>query len=222
MVFNKFLQSRHIPPFFALAKDHPGLWAHVPAGPFSSEAELADLLQAKPPFIGAGTLTYAVIDTTRPATDPSIDADGQFAGMISYMNSNFSNRATEIAAIFVLPPFQRTHVTTNAVGLMLQHAFKPASEGGLDLVRVSWQTGSTNAASLRLAERFGFQREGLLRWHMPFRNGQSEGKQGNGAKGLPPGSEENDLWRDTVVFGLCWDDWAEGGAEKTLALMERR
>jgi hypothetical protein len=69
-----------------------------------------------------------------------------------------------------------------------------------------------------VVEWFGFQREALLRWQMPFENGKLKGKQGKEAKGLPPGSGRNDLWRDTVVLGLCWDDWAGGGAGEDVSI----
>lgn len=49
-------------------------------------------------------------------------------------------------------------LATEAVGLLLQHAFD-----GLNLERIELRAATTNTASIRLAERLGFVREGVAR-----------------------------------------------------------
>ncbi|KAK3174563.1 hypothetical protein OEA41_001809 [Lepraria neglecta] len=114
------------------------------------------------------------------------------AGIMAYMNSSTTNMSIEIGYVITLPPFQRTHVTTNGVGLLLQYALDPPSEGGLGLRRVEWMTSSANSASIRTAERTGFEKEGLLRWHRVFPGGAAGGKVDNN-KEMPRSGQETDL-----------------------------
>lgn len=130
------------------------------------------------------------------------------------------NACTEIGLVVVLPAYQRTHVASNAVGLMMQYALNSPGEGGLGLRRVVWHTSSMNGASQRVAEKFGFKKEGVFRWHMFFEKGRRFGKVGNG-RGLPPGSDVDDLWRDTVVYAFCWDGWDESARGVVKGLMDR-
>jgi RimJ/RimL family protein N-acetyltransferase len=197
----------------------------MPSGPYPTDEALQQALETETPFNQSGTLTYAIIDKTRPASaEDDVDDQGQLAGMVSYMNSHAANRTTEIGCVVILPAFQRTHVTSNVVGLLLRHAFRArddSADSGLGMVRVVWQTSSVNAASLRVAERFAFRHEGVLRWHRLFPDGRRNGKLGNGEAVMPPGTGVHDLWRHTVVLALCWDDWV-GGADRTaVALMDR-
>lgn len=163
-------------------------------------------------------ILYAVIDKTLPKSKE--DEDGALAGILAYMNTSAVNLSTEIGCVITLPSFQRTHVTSNAVGLLLQYALEPASGGGLGLRRVQWQTSSMNTSSIRTAERMAFKMEGVLRWDRIFHGGKAKGKIGNGCR-LPRGSED-DLARDTVLFSLCWDDWEQGAKEKVQAVMDRQ
>jgi len=213
-----FIPSIHAPGYFALSSSHPELYAHIPFGPFATEKELVDefiegIVQPKNDF-----LLYAVIDKTRPNSKE--DEEGALAGVIAYLNTSTANLSTEIGCVITLPPFQRTHVTSNAIGLLLQHALELPSNGGLGLRRVQWQANSVNAASLRTAERMGFKMEGILKWDRIFYGGKAKGKVGNGRE-LPRGNND-DLGRDTALLSLCWDDWEEDARVKVQAAMDRR
>ena len=123
--------------------------------------------------------------------------------------------------MIVLQEFQRTHVASNAIGLLLQYALDPAEKDGLGLRRVQWECASENGPSMRVAERMGFVKEGVLRWHVVHWDGVARGKVGN-RRGLPKGGGEGDLGRDTVIYGLCWDYWEGGERERVQAIMDRR
>ena len=186
----------------------------MPVGPFTStDSFLTDFIEGvvRP---NHQMILYAVIDKTRPPT--SVDKEGALAGFLSYLNTSPVNQSIEIGYILTLPPFQRTHVTSNAVGLLLNFALNTTVEGCLGLRRVQWRTSTANNASMRAAEKFGFQKEGVLRWESIFPGGRSKGKQGNGRHG-PPGANDGDLARDTVVFSICWDDWFVSGKKEQVA-----
>jgi RimJ/RimL family protein N-acetyltransferase len=70
---------------------------------------------------------------------------------------------TLIAFVITLPPFQRTHVTTNAIGLLLMYALD-LPPYGLGLRRVQWQANRLDTKSIGIAQKFGFKLEAILRW----------------------------------------------------------
>ena len=213
-----FQSARHASAFFRATSAHPDIYAHMPSGPFMTEADFAKFLdeRANP---NPAWLTLAVIDKTQPPSTE--DDEGALAGMMTFFDTSAEHLSAEIGYVVTFPQFRRTHVTTNAVGLMLQYAFAGEDEGGMGLRRVQWKANAANAASIRVAERMGFRHEGVMRWHFVFRDGVSKGKVGNG-RALPKGSREGDLGRDTVMLGLCWDDWEDGVREKVFRLMERK
>ena len=96
-------------------------------GPYETKEEFIQKFIEEMSNAKTDMLTYAVIDKTQPPSDE--DEEGALAGMISYMSSSTVNLCTEIGFVIVLPPFQRTHVTTHAVGLMLQNAFISVGDG---------------------------------------------------------------------------------------------
>lgn len=190
----------------------------MPFGPFATERLLVDYLVADWVDADPTRMLYAVIDKTHPPSPE--DESGALAGVIAYLNSSAPNLSTEIGFIVILPPFQRTHVTSNAIGLLLQYALEPGSTGGLGLRRMQWQCSTMNAASQRTAERMGFRFEGILRWDRVYAQGRTMGKEGHG-RDLPPGANTDDLGRDTVMYSLCWDDWEQGMREAVQAIMDR-
>ncbi|KAG1728591.1 GNAT family acetyltransferase [Suillus paluster] len=215
-----FKASIHSSPFCAIAPAHPELWAHMPAGPFQTVQDFdTDFLQAIV-HPDPGMVLFAIIDKTKPSS--VADEEGELAGIMSYMNSSSVNLCTEIGYIVILPPFQRTHVNSNAVGLLLQYALELPSHGGLGLRRVQWQCSSMNAPSIRAAERLGFKKEGVMKWHRVYHRGNDTGKVHNG-RDFPRGSHgEQDYARDTVILSHCWDDWEQGGRETIQTIMDRR
>jgi RimJ/RimL family protein N-acetyltransferase len=107
----------------------------------------------------------------------------------------------------IFPAFQRTHVATNAIGLLLLYALDPPPAGGLGLRRVAWQCHEGNEASKKAALRMGFEFEGVARWQRVFPRGTvalpvAALAARNGTKGEMPG-------RHTAMFSMVWDEWDE-------------
>ncbi|KAG9093971.1 hypothetical protein FRC06_011292 [Ceratobasidium sp. 370] len=69
----------------------------------------------------------------------------------------------EIGYAIVLPAYQRSFVSTHAIGLLLRYALDLPADGGLGLRRVQWQTHADNAPSIRAARRMGMKLEGIMR-----------------------------------------------------------
>ena len=129
-----------------------------------------------------------------------------------------TNLSVKIGFLVILPPFQRTHVITIAVGLLRYVLDLPtASPPGLGLRRVQWQTSDQNDASIRVARRMGFKREGLLRWDRVFLGDQ--GKVGNSEDIREGDPRPGTLGRHTLMFAICWDNWENGRRERVAWLM---
>lgn len=216
-----FAPTIHSAAFIAQTVDRPDLFAHVPSGPFTLEQLNAEFtLQADSilSFANPNVFAFAIIDKTRPPS--AEDPDGELAGMASFLNTSPVNLSTEIGMIVILPRYQRTHVTSHAVGLLLNHAFAAREEGGLGLVRLHWHCSAANEASVRVAERMGYERVGVIPYHFRFPKGKLLGKVGNG-RALPPGADPDDLWRDTMVLSLSWDLWEKEAKGKVRRAMDR-
>jgi RimJ/RimL family protein N-acetyltransferase len=81
--------------------------------------------------------------------------------MGSFMRCDAANGVVEIGNIWMSPGLQKTREATEAVFLMIRHAFDD-----LGVRRLEWKCDSLNAASRKAAERFGFDFEGIFRQHM--------------------------------------------------------
>lgn len=101
-------------------------------------------------------------------------------------------------------------------------SYTGSSSVNLGLRRVQWQCSSMNAPSIRAAERLGFEKEGIMKWHRVFHGGKERGKVHSGRELSRGGLGEQDYGRDTVVLSHCWDDWEQGGREKIQAIMDRQ
>ncbi|KAG6333477.1 hypothetical protein ID866_5614 [Astraeus odoratus] len=218
--------SAHADLFFQGLAAHPELFQFLPFGPYGSAAELTRDLIAGRIAPDPSMVLYAIIDKARsPLHSSSLPSPSQvdFAGTIGYLNTCPTHLKTEIGFIIVLPPFQRSHVTTNAIGLLLQYALNSPSDSGefpgLGLRRVQWQANELNLRSIRVAERMGFKREGTLRWDRVLPSGK--GKPGNGAQIREGDPKPGTLGRHTVMLAICWDDWEEGGKGEVLRMMAR-
>lgn len=193
----------------------------MPPGPFTTASQLEAEFTSESPtsilsFSNPESFAFAIIDKTRPPSPE--DAEGELAGTLSYIRTSPVHLCTEIGFIIILPPYQRTHVAKNAVGLACQYAIDPVEKGGLGLRRVDWRASTSNKASVGLAERMGFRFNGVIPWHIRFVKGVLKEKVGNG-KSLPPGSDPEDVWRDSAMLSITWDEWEGGVREKVLEVI---
>jgi RimJ/RimL family protein N-acetyltransferase len=162
-------------------------------GPFSTLSDFLTWLENRIRS-DKGNVAFAVLDKTQ-------SADHQFAGTIGLLNTSPDHLHTEVAFVFTLPPFQRTHVTTHAIGLLLQWCFEE-----LKLRRVQWQANECNEKSWKAAMKMGFTKEGVSRWQMVLPVGKLHG-------GLLPreGDPKPDCpGRHSIMLAVCWDDWENG------------
>ncbi|KAK0440605.1 acyl-CoA N-acyltransferase [Armillaria borealis] len=180
------------------------LYDFVPFGPFKDEEEFIASFWNKRMKDNIGMTMFAVYDRTKPE-------ESAYAGVVGYLNSSAEDLVTEIGFVIIAPAFQKTHVTSNAVGLLTKYALDMPEDGGLGLRRVVWQASAANIASVRTAKRMGFQQEGILRWHRAWPTSKTRGANGTRVRKGDPKEEAFPLGRDTAILSICWDDW-EGGA----------
>jgi len=211
-----FIPAVHGELYFQGSKDHPEIYDFLPFGPFATCKDFIVPVMNNRVQPNPGIIVFAILDKT---TLNKESGEPAFAGMIELLNTEPQHLSTELGFAITLLPFQRTHVTTNAMGLMLMWCLDPPKNGGLGLRRVQWQTNMLNEASKRSAERMGFKMECVVRWERALPPGK---------EGLPWGSsivgEDGKVQypgRHTAVLALCWDDW-EVEREKIIKEMERR
>ena len=109
------------------------------------------------------------------------DAQGEFAGMTTFMNVDAANRRVEIGSTWYSPRVQRTPLNTQAKLLLLTHAFET-----LECIAVEFRTHWFNQQSRRAIERLGAKMDGVLRNHQLGPNGSL---------------------RDTVVYSIIASEW---------------
>ncbi len=107
---------------------------------------------------------YALWATGAAASDDpayyAIRGPGGWAGVASFMRIDRAHGVIEIGNIALSPTLQRTVAATEAIHLMLDHAFAAGFR------RVEWKCNARNAPSRRAAARYGFTFEGVFRQHM--------------------------------------------------------
>jgi RimJ/RimL family protein N-acetyltransferase len=123
------------------------------------------------------------------------DADGQIAGMTTYMNVDAANRRVEIGSTWYAKRVQRSALNTQCKLLALQHAFEK-----LDCIAVEFRTHFFNHQSRRAIERLGAKQDGILRNHQIAPNG---------------------TLRDTVVFSIIASEWPTVKAHLNYQLNEK-
>lgn len=142
--------ARHAADLYAAnALDTTGAgWTYLTSGPFADVAEY----RAWAEKAGAGTdsLFHAIVDlrTQKPV------------GVAAYMRIEPTHGVVEIGSLRFSPLMQKTPVATEAMYLMMRHAFE------MGYRRYEWKCDSHNAPSRAAAQRFGFSYEGLFRQHM--------------------------------------------------------
>ena len=140
------LSAAHGADLWRAAQGGDGSWAYLSYGPFRSEPELG------------ARVTMLADKRDQPFFAAMPLPDGKAAGWLSYRDIAPANAALELGGIWFSPRLQRTRAATEAVFLLLRHAFDD-----LGYRRVSWRCNALNEASRRAAQRFGFTYEGTWR-----------------------------------------------------------
>jgi RimJ/RimL family protein N-acetyltransferase len=147
--------QRHAADLFAAAQGgdtaapDPRLWDFMGYGPFGSADEMAGWAAAQARSVDP--LFFAVVDR----------ATGRAGGMVSFLRIEPDHGCIEIGHIWFGAAVQRTPQATEAIYLLLRHAFD-----ALGNRRVEWKCDAANARSRSAALRLGFTFEGVFRRHM--------------------------------------------------------
>ncbi|CAE6399745.1 unnamed protein product [Rhizoctonia solani] len=209
-----FVPSVYGQALFEGMKPHPELVGYLPWNPFKTlhefEVHFEQLIRSNPTWC-----VFAALDKSKLDPD-QVDTARALAGTIGYLRASPELSSVEIGYVIILPAYQRTFVSTHAIGLLLDYALQKPSDGGLGLRRVQWQAHADNAASIRAAQRMGLKLEGILRWErtVPI-------DKDNGIK-----ARDDDVLqrrgRHSAMLAMCWDDWEEEGREHVQKMMARR
>ncbi len=128
--------------YTALRQARHDLWTYMPFGPFYSVDDASEYLR-----------DMLDLADWRPYV---IEVDGLVQGLKSYLRIAPSDGVIEIGSIVFSPQLQRTTAATEAVYLMMRHAFDSGYR------RVEWKCDSLHVVSRRAAERLGFRYEGTF------------------------------------------------------------
>jgi len=157
-----------------------GLWQYLWEGPFGERGDFDVSLKAME--ASEDPLYVAIVDK----------GTGKATGRASYLRIEPKHRCVEVGAILFSPLLQRTRGATEAMYLMMRHAFEDLGNR-----RYEWKCDARNEPSRRAALRLGFTFEGIFRQHMIVK-GQN---------------------RDTAWFSVIDKEWprAKEAFEKWLA-----
>ncbi len=153
----------------ALRADETGaLWTYLSESPPADLSELSAWVeqasdQPDPAY-------YALIER----------ASGRCLGRAAYLRIAPAAGSIEVGSILFSPSLQRTPMATEAMYLMMQHAFE-----ALGYRRYEWKCDSLNEPSRRAAERLGFTYEGTFRQALVYKGRN----------------------RDTAWYAIIDEDW---------------
>ncbi|MCE9681929.1 GNAT family N-acetyltransferase [Halomonas alkalisoli] len=165
-------------------------WTYSGGMPFADAGQYRAWLEARSE--SDDPLFYAIVETTEAIVETTDErTPGRALGLASYLNIVPEHGSIEVGHIHFTPALRRTPAATEAMLLMMRHAF------ALGYRRYEWKCNALNAASRRAAERLGFRFEGIFRQHR-VENGHS---------------------RDTAWFSLLDSEWpaVEARLERWLA-----
>ncbi|CAN5202835.1 GNAT family protein [soil metagenome] len=135
--------------FVALGQDtDDDLWTYRPTPRPTTVAQMGEVIGA-----AMGNPTYVIVPTQGPrASRP--------AGLASYLRVDPGNGSAEVGAVIFANSLQRTRAATEAIHLMMAHAFEQRYR------RLEWKCDALNEPSRRAAVRLGFRFEGRFAQHM--------------------------------------------------------
>lgn len=140
--------DRHAAVLHRELQGHDALWDYMAVGPFRSASEYHRWVRG----VEGGTdpLFLAIRD---------LDS-GRWTGVASWLRIDPPNGGIEVGNIMFSPALQGTRAATEAMALMMSHAFDAGYR------RYEWKCNALNLPSRRAAQRLGFSYEGTFRNHM--------------------------------------------------------
>jgi RimJ/RimL family protein N-acetyltransferase len=124
------------------------VWDYLPYGPWASARAMASWVAER--AVSKDPLFFAVRDL----------ASGQAAGVVTFMEIQPAHGTIEIGHIWFAPILQNTRQSTEALFLLMQHAFE-----NLHYRRLEWKCDAANQPSRNAAVRLGFDFEGIFYQH---------------------------------------------------------
>ncbi|MGV3722345.1 MAG: GNAT family N-acetyltransferase [Actinomycetota bacterium] len=121
------------------------MWTYLPYGPFETPGEYRAWVTAS--CGSSDPLFFAIVDCNT----------GLATGVASYLRIDPRNGSIEVGHLAYSPLLQRTPAATEAMFLMMRHAFE------LGYRRYEWKCNALNAPSRAAAQRLGFSYEGVFR-----------------------------------------------------------
>ncbi|MBL9117409.1 MAG: GNAT family N-acetyltransferase [Verrucomicrobiaceae bacterium] len=132
--------------FAAYALDVVGAnWTYLPYGPFTEYADYVSWMKAQ--CLGNDPMFFAIVDL----------ASERAVGVASYLRIMPDCGSIEVGHLNFSPKLQRTPAATEALYLMMRHAFE------LGYRRYEWKCDSLNDPSRTAAQRLGLSFEGIFR-----------------------------------------------------------
>lgn len=140
------ISPSHVDDLWAAAHGADASWQYLRYGPFPSRGAMAALVlelesRAHQPF-------WAI----------KLQVTGKAQGWVSLCDIYPDDAAIEIGSVWFSPALQRTRAGSEAIFMLMRHAFDD-----LGYQRLVWRCLADNMASLQAAKRYGFRPEGLWR-----------------------------------------------------------
>jgi RimJ/RimL family protein N-acetyltransferase len=129
--------------YAAYAQDNGRMWTYLPYGPFDNAEDVNQSIEDWQK--NKGLHTFVILKDEQPV------------GHASFMRYDLAHGSVEVGGVTYSPLLQRTIVATEAMYLMMKHAFDHGYR------RYEWKCDQLNAPSSRAALRLGFQFEGVFR-----------------------------------------------------------
>ena len=121
------------------------LWTYLPYGPFENIDAYTQWLEKT--CLGRDPLFFAIID----------EVTQKAVGVASYLRIEPNSGVIEVGHLCYSPLLSRTRAATEAMYLMMKHAFK------LGYRRYEWKCNALKKPSRLAAQRLGFSYEGVFR-----------------------------------------------------------
>lgn len=140
--------------YSAYAEDDGRMWSYLPYGPFDDAQAVNDSIQDWQK--NKGLHTFVILEDETPV------------GHASFMRYDLAHGSVEVGGVTFSPALQRSTAATEAMYLMMQHAFDHGYR------RYEWKCNQLNLPSSLAALRLGFSFEGVFRNAQVAREGRRD------------------------------------------------